>query len=67
MALQKVTESVIRFVLDTTYEDLPDEVVHEVKRSLLDAIGAALTGPETERERWRCMWPQGWAERRNPP
>ena len=44
-----VTNDILRFVLDTRFEDLPDFVVHEVKRSLLDVIGAAFAGLETEK------------------
>ena len=47
--MRAVTNDVLRFVLDTRYEDLPEFVVHEVKRSLLDGIGATLAGLETEK------------------
>lgn len=47
--MTQVTDKVLRFVIDTTYEDLPPQVIHEAKRSLLDAIGAALAGAETEK------------------
>lgn len=47
--MRAVTNDVLRFTLDTRFEDLPENVVHEVKRSLLDAIGATFTGHETEK------------------
>lgn len=31
-----------RFATETTYDDLPEEVIHEAKRTLLDALGCAL-------------------------
>ncbi|MBI2907454.1 MAG: MmgE/PrpD family protein [Chloroflexi bacterium] len=47
-ALQKPTRALARFVVETKYEDLPPEVVHEAKRVILDAIGNALGGAGTE-------------------
>ncbi|MCI9149238.1 MAG: MmgE/PrpD family protein [Lachnospiraceae bacterium] len=39
MAVGKVTEALIRFALETKYEDIPEEVVRTQKKSLLDSIG----------------------------
>lgn len=40
-----------RFVHKTRFEDLPQEVVHEVKRLILDTVGCALGGWSTDRAR----------------
>jgi hypothetical protein len=34
-----ITQKVIDFVTETKYENLPAEVIHEAKRSLLNAVG----------------------------
>lgn len=39
-----VMEALVRFATETRFEDLPEEVVHESKRILLDAVGCALGG-----------------------
>jgi 2-methylcitrate dehydratase PrpD len=39
-----VTESLAKLVVDTRWEDLPAQVVHQVKRSLLNFFAVALTG-----------------------
>jgi 2-methylcitrate dehydratase PrpD len=38
------TAALARFVAETTFERLPDEVVHEAKRIVLDTLGCALAG-----------------------
>ncbi len=38
------TESIARFVVDTTYEDIPQEAFQISKRQLLDVLGVALAG-----------------------
>ena len=43
-----VTEILSEFIADTTFDDLPDKVIHEVKRNLLDTIGCALGGLATD-------------------
>ncbi len=48
---QNVTETVVKFAADTSYEKLPAEVVHETKRIILDIIGCALGGMETDKGR----------------
>ncbi len=40
----KVAETFAKFVFDTTFEDLSQEVVHQTKRLILDTIGCALGG-----------------------
>jgi 2-methylcitrate dehydratase len=39
----------MKFIVDTRYEDLPEEVVAETKRGLLDSVGCALGGIATEK------------------
>lgn len=46
--MKGVTETLAQFVANTTFEDLPNEVIHEVKRNLLDTIGCALGGLATD-------------------
>lgn len=46
--MKGVTEALAQFVTNTTFEDLPANVVHEVKRNLLDTIGCALGGLATD-------------------
>jgi len=44
----KVTKALAQFIASTTFEDLPEKVIHEVKRNLLDTIGCALGGLATD-------------------
>jgi 2-methylcitrate dehydratase PrpD len=44
-----VTDDVLKFTGDTGYDELPEEIVHEAKRSLLDSIGTVFTGAATEK------------------
>ncbi|MFX0201185.1 MAG: MmgE/PrpD family protein, partial [Candidatus Hodarchaeota archaeon] len=46
--MKGITETLAQFVANTTFEDLPHEVIHEVKRNLLDTIGCALGGLATD-------------------
>ena len=46
--MKGVTKTLARFIAKTTFEDLPQKVVHEVKRNLLDTIGCALGGLATD-------------------
>jgi 2-methylcitrate dehydratase PrpD len=43
-----VTGRLARFVVDTRWSDLPPQVVHQAKRSLLNLFAVALTGCRTE-------------------
>ena len=47
--MKTITQSLIEFVTETNYDTLPENVVLEVKRSLLDSIGCAFTGMSTEK------------------
>jgi 2-methylcitrate dehydratase PrpD len=38
------TEKIARFIVDTSYEDLPCDAVEKAKRTALDCVGAALAG-----------------------
>ena len=39
-----ISRQIARFVIDLQYEDLPADVVHEVKRHLYDSLGCAFGG-----------------------
>jgi 2-methylcitrate dehydratase PrpD len=45
-------ERLAEFVNSTTFADLPDDVVVETKRLLLDSVGCALAGVHSEKGRW---------------
>ena len=45
----KMTEKLADFTTTIQFSDLPEEVVHEMKRVLLDSIGCAINGLFTER------------------
>ncbi|MBW1784405.1 MAG: MmgE/PrpD family protein [Deltaproteobacteria bacterium] len=47
--MAEVTKKVVDVIVNTTYDDLPREVVHKAKNILLDSIGCALGGYVTER------------------
>ncbi len=40
-------EHAVRFIRDTRWEDLPEEVRHQAKRALLDTLGALIAGAQT--------------------
>ena len=40
-------EHAVRFIRDSRWEDLPDEVRHQAKRALLDTLGALIAGAQT--------------------
>ena len=46
--MKGVTETLARFIVDTRFEDLPEKIIHEVKRNLLDTIGCAFAGLATD-------------------
>jgi 2-methylcitrate dehydratase len=47
--VKAITEDLLQFIVGTAYEDLPDNVVRESKRSLLDALGCAVAGIATDK------------------
>jgi len=46
--MKGMTETLAQFIVNTTLEQIPDKVIHEVKRNLLDTIGCALSGLATD-------------------
>ncbi|MBI4334678.1 MAG: MmgE/PrpD family protein [Chloroflexi bacterium] len=49
--MKSVTQQLAEFTAETRYEDLPERVVHEAKRVILDSFGCALAGMATSRGR----------------
>lgn len=47
--MDKVMEQIVKFVRETKFTDLPDKVVHETKRILLDCAGNAIAANESDR------------------
>lgn len=47
--MNSLSQEIARFVVELKFEDLPDPVVHEAKRVLLDSIGCALAGTMTQK------------------
>ena len=45
--MESPTDYVIRFILDTNWQNIPTDVQHQSKRCLLDTLGALLAGTET--------------------
>ena len=46
--MDRTTELLSRYACQLTYQDLPPEVVHQVKRTLIDTLGCALGGFSAE-------------------
>jgi 2-methylcitrate dehydratase PrpD len=40
--MKSVTKELLDFIMDTDFENLPETVVHESKRIILDSIGCAV-------------------------
>jgi hypothetical protein len=38
------TEKIVRFIVDTGYENIPRDAVEKAKRTALDCLGAAVAG-----------------------
>lgn len=47
--MSSVTQELVNFAVDTKFEDLPQEVVREAKRCIMDCIGCALVGITTDK------------------
>ncbi len=45
--MESPTDYVIRFILDTNWQNIPTDVQHQSKRCLMDTLGAMLAGMET--------------------
>ena len=42
--MKSITQELLDFVMDTDFENLPEAVVHESKRIILDSMGCAVAG-----------------------
>src|SRR5258708_39111044 len=42
--MEPVTDYVARFIVDTRYEDIPNDVIELARKSILDGLGLALCG-----------------------
>ena len=42
--MEVLIDTVLRFISDTRFENLPDKLIHQAKRCLLDTLGALLAG-----------------------
>jgi 2-methylcitrate dehydratase PrpD len=49
--MDEIMEQLVKFVMETTFDDLPEELVHETKRTLLDCLGCGVGGLRTKRGR----------------
>lgn len=47
--MSSLSEELARFVVETKFEHLPDEIVYEAKRVLLDSIGCGIGGIEVKK------------------
>jgi len=47
--VRKISDDLVDFITKTEFEDLPQDVIHETKRSLLDALGCAVAGMATDK------------------
>ena len=47
-----VTQKLVNFAVDTKFEELPLDAVHEAKRCILDCIGCALAGLDTNKGKY---------------
>jgi 2-methylcitrate dehydratase PrpD len=48
LARQGVTQNLARFVVETRWEDIPEQARHEAKRALLNFFAVAIAGCRTE-------------------
>jgi len=49
---KSISRVISEFAINLKYEDLPEEVIHEVKRYLYDSIGCAYGGYHTNDVNW---------------
>lgn len=49
--MANITEDLVKFARETSFEDLPSEVIRETKRVLLDSIGCAIGGLSIDKGR----------------
>ena len=50
-----LTKEVTTFILETSYEAIPEEVIDLSKKSILDGLGLALSGSVAERSEASCI------------
>src|SRR4030042_1303581 len=50
--MRGLNRKLLDFVMKVGFDDLPAEVIHEAKRILLDSIGAAIAGRNTDKGRY---------------
>ena len=50
--MKSLTKQLVDFTMKTNYEDLPEDVIHESKRVLLDSIGCAIAGLSSEKGKY---------------
>ena len=49
--MKGVIYQLARFISNATYQDIPEAIVHETKRVILDSVGCALAGMSTDKGR----------------
>jgi len=47
--MENITQEIARFAVDVTFDDIPQDVMHESKRLILDSIGCALAGMNVDK------------------
>jgi 2-methylcitrate dehydratase PrpD len=47
--MRNISDDLVNFIIRTEYADLPPDVIHEAKRSLVDALGCAVAGIATDK------------------
>ena len=47
--MSSISGDLAKFVVETRFDDLPEKVIQETKRSLLDSIGCAIAGVRTDK------------------
>jgi 2-methylcitrate dehydratase PrpD len=50
--MENVTQTLVNFAVGTKFEKLPPDLVHEAKRCILDCIGCALAGADTNKGKY---------------
>jgi 2-methylcitrate dehydratase PrpD len=53
MTTEPATQQLAQFLAESRWRDIPGEVRHEAKRSVMNFVGTALGGAATERWRLR--------------
>lgn len=66
-SIGSLTEQLSKFVAEIRYEDLPESVIHESKRLLLDIVGCALGAIHTESAQIALSYVRGLGAHPVPP